>query len=263
MTGINTAPYNQRPVGRGRRTKQISHESTSSFFSTATAVSLSSGGGEAQRFHAHPILLRRTASMPGQLQSTREGEQPQVETPKMVVQRFLHLCQQGEMGAAAHLLDPAVQVSYPGQAYIKSAADWQRTARGMDPYYYAWQVLQQGAHANQVVRRGCVRSRPHETVIEVFELHETTTAQQQQGGGGSSNNGTIMVIGAMYLRRAPRQWTIFGNPGLRSSNHKKNKKALTDGRLSVPSQRLQRDMLQGDILEEGNYCSNESSEEHE
>ena len=246
MTGIIVSNNNNIPMHRQtgrlprRVAKQISHESTSSFFTAGTTVSSSTAGTHVQNY---PMVRRLPAVLPP---STPEEQ----DSPKRTVQRFVALRQAGQVEAAAALLDPSVQVSYPGIPYTKTVDDWKRLQQQnnhrnnatlmMVDRDYAWQVLQKGAHAAQVVRRGCVRARPREAVIEVFELHEH---------GSANTSATEWVIAAMYLRRAPRQWTLFG--GL----HKKNKQP-TKGRLSLSSQRLEREMLQGDSSEQGYHDNN-------
>lgn len=243
MTGIivsNNISSNasmRRPTGRSMtrgRAKQISHESTSSFFTAGTTVSSTASVGDAQ----NDRMIRR---LPATLPPSTPEEQ---DSPKRIVQRFVALRQAGQVEAAAAVLDPSLQASYPGLPYTKTVDEWKRTHKNNAMIVvdrdYAWQVLQKGAHPSQVMRRGCVRGRPREAAIEVFELHECTTK------GGAAGE---WVIAAMYLRRAPRQWTLFG--GL----HKKSRQQSTKGCLSIPSQRLEREMLQGDSSEQGFHDS--------
>ena len=238
-----------RPSGPpSRRTKQVSHESTSSFFTTVTTASSTSAGGE----NVTTTTVRRQIFTTTPLPAT--AEQNHDDSPKRTVHHFIAFRQAGNIEAAAALLDAKVQVSYPHQPYGKTVADWKRLASvaAIDANH-AWQVLQTGAHAAQVVRRGSVRGR-REAVLEVFELHQ-------------NGNSDDWVIGAMYLRRAPRQWTFWGGAGknkkrqLRNNNN--NKSISKENRLSIPSQRLQREMLQGDSSDHEYYYSGDSHDAYD
>lgn len=213
----------------------------------APSANVTSHGDTAPYYASHGCLLPSTTTTTTTSLHHHMGPPATVPEehacPKRIVQRFIALRQAVLIDAAVALLDPAVQLSYPGLPYGKSVADWKRyagTVHARIDVEYSWQVVQQGAHAAQVMRRGCVRGRPGQAVLEVFELHE-------------SNPGN-WVIGAMYLRRAPRQWTLWwgggGNRttgGLRQSKQHHQQSAT---RWSLPSQRYERDMLQGDASED-------------
>jgi len=222
-----------------KRTKQISHESTSSFFTHATTTSSNYVGEEhvvLNNNHLHPprrMTLQSqlpspqevTFSKPEELTTTPhstaiaplpdvpEGDHEseassEAVTPIQIVFTFLQLLQHGNVSAAAQMLDDAVQVSYLGQPFCGSAVTWavrqRQQGRSRNQKKGVWQPLQPGVHEHQVIRKGCLANGV--PVVEVFELHHAPWAPQ--------DHNETLCIGAMYQRRAPKQW-IMGLLGRR------------------------------------------------
>lgn len=253
-------PYRETRQGQQhrRRFKQVSHGSTSSFFSRSSFTGsnfedeehvvvdkLPNDSPKRERASVNsspetssgsiniPTKVRastrscnqhETSLLPGIPERPSQPYAQQSPCPLQVVQAFVERVRSGQIHDAAKLLDPSVQVSYVGEPFCASAPAWvtqQQRRRQQQTSRGVWQCLQVGAHAHQVVRRGQVDGQ---AVVEVFELHPA------EAGDGR------LCIGAMYLRRAPSQW-------IGSRRRGRGNRRSTGSHVSLTSQRHLQQML--------------------
>ena len=148
-----------------------------------------------------------------------EQQQPPPLDALQVIRLFLQYCAHGQYAQAMTLLDPHVQVSYPGLPFIKTARQWYRATQQQQQHAWGgannvrWaEAPQEGCCPGQVIRR-CRAHGNNSGMIEVFQV-DTADAV-----GSSSPR-----IMAMYLRKAPSKWmatTASGSGSFRSNSSKR------------------------------------------
>lgn len=304
-SGSNNKQSMMRRGQVGKRVKQISNESNSSFFTSATVTSTvvgnedefvvanniadvlyehseetsSSGSGretqqQQQQQQQHDNCSSSDSgsyttsdrSQRDDIRSKTENENKVLTTPTMtfineqpphmarsqdpvqIVYDFLALVSLGRyQDAARQFLDESVTVSIPGRPFCVSSAVWVQHERlyGSVDKSHVWHILERGAHNYQVVRRG-QEKKGHRAVVQVFELCPDSADPR---------------IVAMYLRSAPRQWSL--GRVLRGGKKQQPKLQPNLQLASRSSQRIQRllDAQESRELRKEKKLCEESSDE--